>query len=94
MQVERTPNKAITERNPKQPAIGDVLTTHALAGDPENDRASRILSTKGRVERAAKLVRAPLPESAVPAIVSAIFSANGERLRSLPLANNRCKTVR
>ncbi len=62
VQVERTPNKAITERNPKQSAVGDVLTTHALSGDPENDRASRILSTKGRVERAAKLVRAPLAD--------------------------------
>ncbi|MGE0404052.1 MAG: C45 family autoproteolytic acyltransferase/hydrolase [Kofleriaceae bacterium] len=69
VQVERTPSKAITERNPKQPAIGDVLTTHALSGDPENDRASRILSTKGRVERAAKLVRAPLPDVASMAAV-------------------------
>lgn len=69
VQVERTPNKAITERNPKQPAIGDVLTTHALSGDPENDRASRILSTKGRVERAAKLVRAPLADVAAMAAV-------------------------
>lgn len=69
VQVERTPSKAITERNPKQSAIGDVLTTHALSGDPENDRASRILSTKGRVERAAKLVRAPLPDVASMAAV-------------------------
>ncbi|MFN0252839.1 MAG: C45 family autoproteolytic acyltransferase/hydrolase [Kofleriaceae bacterium] len=69
VQIERTPNKAITERNPKSPAIGDVLTTHALSGDPENDRATRILSTKGRIERAAKLVRAPLADVAAMAAV-------------------------
>jgi isopenicillin-N N-acyltransferase-like protein len=69
VQVERTPNKAITERNPKQRALGDVLTTHALSGDPENDRASRILSTKGRVERAAKLVRNPLADVGAMATV-------------------------
>jgi len=60
--IERTPSKAIVERNPKQPAIGDVLTTNALASDPENDRARRLLPSVPRAERAAKLVKAPLAE--------------------------------
>jgi len=65
--VERTPSKAITERNPRSPAIGDVLTTNALSNDPENDRARRMQPAPGRVERAAKLVRAPLPDLAAMA---------------------------
>lgn len=60
--VERTPSKAIIERNPKQPAFGDVLVTNALASDPENDRSRRMLPTVARVERAARLVRSPLPD--------------------------------
>src|SRR4029079_16415386 len=59
--VERTPSKAITERAPKQSAFGDVLTTNALASDPENDRARRVLPIS-RIERAARLVRQPLGE--------------------------------
>ena len=59
--VERTPNKAIVEKTPKQPVFGDLLTTNALASDPENDRAKRLLPA-GRVERAARLVRAPLSD--------------------------------
>jgi isopenicillin-N N-acyltransferase-like protein len=62
VQIERTPSKAIVERNPKSPALGDVLTTNALASDPENDRARRTLPTQGRVDRAAKLLRVPLAE--------------------------------
>lgn len=60
--IERTPSKSIVERNPKSPALGDVLTSHALAGDPENDRARRALPTPARVERAAKLIRIPLTD--------------------------------
>lgn len=60
--VERTPSKAIVERKPKSTAFGDVLTTNALASDPENDRARRVLPTMARVERAARLVRAPLAD--------------------------------
>ncbi|HEY5944736.1 MAG TPA: C45 family peptidase [Kofleriaceae bacterium] len=60
--VERTPSKAIVERNPKSAAFGDVLTTNALASDPENDRARRVLPTNQRVERAARLVRSPLAD--------------------------------
>lgn len=60
VQIERTPSKAILERKPKSPALGDVLTTTALASDPENDRARRMLPTQSRVERAAKLLRLPL----------------------------------
>lgn len=67
--VERTPSKAITERNPRSPAIGDILTTNALSADPENDRARRMLPAPGRIERAAKLVRAPLPDVAAMAQV-------------------------
>ena len=67
--VERTPSKAITERNPRSAAIGDVLTTNALSSDPENDRARRMTPTPGRIERAAKLVRAPLPDIAAMAAV-------------------------
>ncbi len=67
--VERTPSKAIVERTPKLPAFGDVLTTNALASDPENDRARRVLPTVSRVERAARLVRAPLPDVAAMAAV-------------------------
>lgn len=67
--VERTPSKAITERSPRSPAIGGILTTNALSSDPENDRARRLLPTQGRIERAAKLVRAPLPDVAAMAAV-------------------------
>ncbi len=67
--VERTPSKAIAEKSPKQAAYGDVLTTNALASDPENDRARRLLPTGARVERAAKLVRAPLADVAAMAAV-------------------------
>ncbi|HEY0193600.1 MAG TPA: carcinine hydrolase/isopenicillin-N N-acyltransferase family protein [Kofleriaceae bacterium] len=70
LQIERTPSKAIIERNPKSPVLGDVLTTNALASDPENDRARRMLPTQGRVERAAKLLRAPLAD---PAALAAIL---------------------
>jgi len=59
--VERTPEKAIVERNPKLPVFGDTLTTNALSSDPENDRAKRILAP-GRIERAARLVRSPLTD--------------------------------
>ncbi|MEO8707203.1 MAG: C45 family peptidase [Kofleriaceae bacterium] len=62
--VERTPSKAIVERNPRSPVIGDVLTTNALASDPENDRARRMLPTTVRLERAARLVRNPLVDVA------------------------------
>ncbi|HEY4244330.1 MAG TPA: C45 family autoproteolytic acyltransferase/hydrolase [Kofleriaceae bacterium] len=62
VQVERTPSKAILEKVPKSPAIGDVLTTNALASDPENDRARRLLPTIARTERAAKLAKAPLAD--------------------------------
>lgn len=67
--VERTPSKAIVERNPKVPVLGDVLTTNALAADPENDRARRMLPTIARLERAAKLVKAPLADVAAMAAV-------------------------
>ncbi len=67
--VERTPNKAIIERNPKLPAFGDVLTTNALAQDPENDRARRVLPTLARIERAARLVRQPLADVGAMAAV-------------------------
>lgn len=67
--VERTPSKAIIERNPKSAAIGDVLTTNALASDPENDRARRMLPTQHRIDRAAKLLRAPLADVAAMASV-------------------------
>lgn len=60
--VERTPTKTIVERKPRAAVLGDVLTTNALSGDPENDRARRMLTTASRVERAGKLVRAPLPD--------------------------------
>jgi len=65
--VERTPSKAIIERNPKSPALGDVLTTNALASDPENDRARRMLPTGSRVDRATRLVRSPLSDVAAMA---------------------------
>jgi len=67
--VERTPSKAILEKSPKLPAFGDVLTTNALSQDPENDRARRVLPTIARVERAARLVRQPLPDVAAMAAV-------------------------
>lgn len=57
--VERTPEKAIVERNPKSTVFGDTLTTNTLSSDPENDRAKRMLAP-GRVERAVRLVRSPL----------------------------------
>ncbi len=60
--VERTPSKAILERSPKLSVFGDVLTTNALASDPENDRAHRMLAAVSRVDRAARLVRSPLPD--------------------------------
>jgi isopenicillin-N N-acyltransferase-like protein len=69
VQIERTPSKAIVERSPKSPALGDVLTTNALASDPENDRARRMLPTQSRVERAARLLRAPLADLAAMAAI-------------------------
>jgi isopenicillin-N N-acyltransferase-like protein len=65
--VERTPSKAIVERSPRSPALGDVLTTNALAQDPDNDRARRLLATQARVERAARLARAPAADVATVA---------------------------
>ncbi len=59
--VERTPSKAIVEKSPKLPVFGDLFTTNALASDSENDRAKRLFAP-GRVERAARLVRAPLAD--------------------------------
>jgi hypothetical protein len=67
--IERTPSKAIVEKNPKLPVFGDVLTTNALASDPENDRARRMLASGARVDRAARLVRSPLAEVAAMAAV-------------------------
>jgi hypothetical protein len=67
--VERTPSKAILEKAPKQAAFGDVLTTNALSADPDNDRARRMLASAARVERASRLVRAPLPDVAAMAAV-------------------------
>ena len=67
--VERTPTKAIVEKNPKSPVLGDVLTTNALAQDPDNDRARRVLATAARVDRAARLVRGPLPDVATLAAI-------------------------
>jgi isopenicillin-N N-acyltransferase-like protein len=60
VQIERTPSKAIVERNPKSTVLGDVLTTNALASDPENDRGRRMSPTQSRALRAAKLLRASL----------------------------------
>jgi hypothetical protein len=67
--IERTPSKAIIERKPKLPAFGDVLVTNALASDPENDRSRRMLPTIARIDRAARLVRTPLPDVAAMANV-------------------------
>jgi hypothetical protein len=67
--VERTPSKAIVEKSPKQPVYGDVLTTNALAQDPENDRARRMLANVTRVERAARLVKQPLSDVAAMAAI-------------------------
>ena len=69
LRVERTPSKAIVERSPKSPAIGDVLETNALASDPENDRARRMLASIPRVSRAARLVRSPLADVAAMAAI-------------------------
>jgi hypothetical protein len=67
--VERTPSKAIVERHPKSPALGDVLTTNALSSDPENDRARRMLPTGPRVDRAMHLVKNPLADVAALATI-------------------------
>jgi hypothetical protein len=67
--VERTPQKAIVEKAPKLAALGDVLATNALAADPDNERARRVTPTLARVERAARLVRAPLADAAAMAAV-------------------------
>jgi isopenicillin-N N-acyltransferase like protein len=67
--VERTPSKAIVDRAPKRVAFGDVLVSSALAPDPENERARRVLPTMARVERASRLVRGPLPDVAAMAAV-------------------------
>ena len=67
--VERTPNKAVVVHAPKPPVFGDVLTSSALAADPDNDRARRMLTTSARIDRAAKLVHAPVPDLATMASV-------------------------
>lgn len=73
--VERTPSKAIVERHPKSPVIGDVLTTNALSSDPENDRARRMLPTQSKVERATRLVKNPLAD--VAALAAVLRDAKG-----------------
>ena len=73
--VERTPTKAIVERNPKTNALGDVLVSNALASDPENDRARRLAPNTARVERAARLARIPLPD--VPALAAILRDSRG-----------------
>jgi len=83
VQIERTPSKAIVERAPRSPALGDVLTTNALASDPENDRARRMLPTQSRVERAAKLLRAPLADAGAMAAILRDQRAVDESPRSL-----------
>jgi len=79
--VERTPSKAIIERKPKARVFGDLLTTNALAQDPENDRARRMLPTIARVERAAKLVHAPLADVAAMAAILRDQRAEGDAPR-------------
>ncbi|HEX3763388.1 MAG TPA: carcinine hydrolase/isopenicillin-N N-acyltransferase family protein, partial [Kofleriaceae bacterium] len=81
VQIERTPSRAIVERSPRSPALGDVLTTNALSGDPENDRARRMLPGQGRVERAAKLLRAPLTDAAAMAAILRDRRAPDDALR-------------
>jgi hypothetical protein len=76
MVVERTPSKTIVEKSPRSPATGDVLVTHELAADPENDRARRMTTTQARVERAAHLAHAPLPD--VGAMAAILRDARGE----------------
>jgi hypothetical protein len=73
--VERTPSKAIVERRPKSPVIGDVLTTNALSSDPENDRARRMLPTQSRIDRATRLVKNPLAD--VAALAGILRDAKG-----------------
>jgi len=81
VQIERTPSKTIVERNPRSQALGDVLTTNALSGDPENDRAKRMLATPSRVERAARLLRAPLGDAAAMAAILRDRRAPDDALR-------------
>lgn len=69
VQIERTPSRAIVERSPRSPVLGDVLTTNALSGDPENDRARRMLPGQARVERAARLLHGPLGDVAAMAAI-------------------------
>jgi isopenicillin-N N-acyltransferase like protein len=69
VQIERTPSKAIVERSPRSAVLGDVLTTNALASDPENDRARRMLPTQSRVDRAARLLRTPLADASAMAAI-------------------------
>jgi hypothetical protein len=83
--VERTPSKAIVERRPKSPAIGDVLTTNALSSDPENDRAKRMLPTNSRVERAAKLLKNPLPD--VGALAAVLRDQRGPDESTKPIGH-------
>jgi Acyl-coenzyme A:6-aminopenicillanic acid acyl-transferase len=73
--VERTPSKAIVERRPKSPVIGDVLTTNTLSSDPENDRARRMLPTQSRLDRASRLVKNPLAD--VTALAAVLRDAKG-----------------
>jgi isopenicillin-N N-acyltransferase like protein len=82
-QLERTPSKAIVERNPRSTALGDALTTNALSGDPENDRARRTLVTQSRVERAQRLLRAPLVDAAAMAAILRDRRAVDDAPRSL-----------
>ncbi|HEX2686010.1 MAG TPA: carcinine hydrolase/isopenicillin-N N-acyltransferase family protein [Kofleriaceae bacterium] len=83
VQIERTPSKAIVERSPKLPVLGDVLTTNALASDPENDRTRRMLPTQSRIERATKLLRGPLGEVGAMAAILRDQRAGDESPRPL-----------
>lgn len=83
--VERTPSKAIVERKPKTDVLGDILTTNALASDPENDRARRVLSTIPRIDRAARLVRTPLAD--VTAMAAILRDVRGADESARPLGH-------
>ncbi len=57
--VERGPGKLSVIRDPKEPAVGDLLAGSAFVDDPENDRARRLTPSSSRVERLGRALRTP-----------------------------------
>jgi hypothetical protein len=65
--VERGPGKVSVIRDPKEPAVGDLLSGNSFADDPENDRARRLTPSASRIARLQRALQAPPADLAAAA---------------------------